>query len=148
MTNINDRSSDAQELVEGLPDFEVLLAVLSLHDDGVVLPVQFDPFDFDAYACEDALHLSLHEPKEHFQPEGGYFAIFKAVQMYLQYISSFDDGPLDSLDFFLLHLWQVVHFILQQFVAITEIAQLLHVAVEGTDLSLIFEVGEVGLVAA
>lgn len=66
--------------------------------------------------------------------------------MNLQLISLLNDRSLDPLNFLLLHLRQIVHFVLQQLIAIAQVAHLLYVAIEGTNLSVISELTEVCLV--
>lgn len=72
-------SADAQELIESFSDFEVLFAVFSLHDDGVVFAVQFDAFDFDAQSSEGALHFALHQSEKLLQSKTGDFAIVQTI---------------------------------------------------------------------
>lgn len=66
--------------------------------------------------------------------------------MNLKLVSFLNDGSPHPLNFLLLHLRQIVHFVLQQLIAIAQVTQFLYVAVEGTNFSVISELTEVCLV--
>lgn len=66
--------------------------------------------------------------------------------MNLQLVPLLNDRSSDPLYLLLLHLRKVVHFVLKEFVAVAEVAELLDVAVEGVDLAVVPELVEVGLV--
>ena len=108
------KSSEFQKAVESLSDFEKLLIVISLKNDGIFLSVNVHSFNNNTISCKAAWYFQLNNLAiEVLESEVKYLVILGAVKMNLCdcWMNLLDYSSFDFLDFLDLCFGQIVHFV-------------------------------------